>query len=71
MKILKKEKKLCISCMNEHEVLTIELEEKSTFKDVLVTYPAVYEYCPVTDECWENEEMMKANWLTLREAYSK
>lgn len=69
MKILKSEKKLCISCMQEHLVNIIETEENGTFNGITVNFNAMYEYCSNTDEYLENEEMIRANSLAVKDAY--
>ena len=60
MKILKTEFRQCPSCMEEHEVQTVE-ETESTG-----TY--TYEYCTNTEELWQTEEMMRANQATYRKS---
>ena len=42
MKIIKREKRLCTCCMEEHEVKTVLVEEKMTFKNVKIVYEATY-----------------------------
>ena len=42
MKILKSEKRLCTCCMEEHEVKTVLVMDKATFKNTEVDYEA---YC--------------------------
>lgn len=69
MKVLKSEKKLCISCMQEHPVDIIEVAENETFNGISVNFIAVYEYCSNTDEYLETEEMMKSNGLAVKDAY--
>jgi|LGOV01.1.fsa_nt_gb putative zinc finger/helix-turn-helix YgiT family protein len=69
MVTLKKEKKFCFSCMEEHEVQFVKIEEKSVFKSEEVIFEAEYEYCKNTDEFLENEEQIKRNDLSLKDAY--
>ena len=71
MKVLKKEMKHCISCMEQHDVDIVEIEEKGTFKGELVSFSAVYEYCSNTEEYLETEEMMRKNSLAQKDAYRK
>jgi len=71
MKVINSEKKLCLSCMQEHLVDVIEREENETFNGVNVKYNAIYEYCPKTDEYLESEAMIKANGLAVKDAYRK
>lgn len=71
MKIIRKEKKLCLSCMEIHEVKNIALEEKSTFKGTPIRYEAEYFYCDNTEEIYSNEEMLKKNDIAMKDAYRK
>ena len=66
MKIIKKAKKECLFCMEEHEVETVKIQEVELFRDRKVTYTATYEYCSNTDELFETEEMFKSNNLALK-----
>lgn len=69
MKILKREVKLCRSCMEEHEVDIVEVVEHESFKGVEVDFPASYEYCSNADEYLANEDMIRANSLAVKDAY--
>lgn len=69
MKIIKREKKLCLSCMEEHEVKIVILEDKEIFKEEEVLFNASYEYCDHTEEFLENEEMIRANNLAMKDSY--
>lgn len=69
MKILKKEYKLCVCCMEEHDVLTVEVKENLPFKELPVDYNAIYEYCEPADTFMETEWMITQNDLTLKNAY--
>ena len=64
-------KKLCYSCMKEHEIEIVNENEKMTFKGIVVEYKATYEYCSNTETYSENEEMMRQNGIALRDAYRK
>ena len=55
MKIIKREKRLCTCCMEEHEVKTVLVEEKMTFKNVKIVY----------------EAQMQKNYLNQKAAYQK
>lgn len=66
MKILKKECKLCLICMEEHEVKTVEIEESDVNEEF--SFPAVYEYCDRADELLETEEMIRRNSNALKAA---
>ena len=69
MNKIKSEKRLCLICMEEHEVDTVEVMETEVFKDEEVSFIATYEYCSNADEYLEIEEMIKANSLAMKDAY--
>lgn len=72
MKKLQSEQKLCLSCMEEHQVDVVEEEEEKTiFKGIDVDFTAVYEYCPNMDAFLETEEMMRGNDLAVKDAYRR
>lgn len=71
MKKIKSENKLCLICMEEHKVDTVEVMENVIFKDEEVSFLATYEYCSSADEFLETEEMIKANSLAMKDAYRK
>jgi len=57
--------------MEEHEVLTVEAEEKGTFKGEMFCFKATYEYCSNLDEYSETEETMKSNSLNQKDQYRR
>ena len=69
MNILKTENKLCLCCMEKHEVKTIKIHEKVTFKGIPVEYDATYEYCDKCENTLETEEMITENHNALLSAY--
>jgi len=69
MRNIKSEKKLCLTCMEEHVVQTVIVKDTEEFKGEEVTFDAVYEYCTDADEFLETEEMIKANSLAMKDAY--
>lgn len=69
MKILGKEKKLCLCCMEEHEVQRVEIVESNTFKGVPVEYDAEYFYCELTDEMYADEQQISTNDIAMKNAY--
>ena len=71
MKTIKSEKKLCLICMEEHEVQTVIMRDTEEFKGVEVSFDSTYEYCNHTDEYLETEDMIKANSLAMKDAYRK
>ncbi len=69
MNIIKKEKILCMSCMEEHEVSLIKLNETNVFKGIEVKYDATYFYCENSEEYYTNEEMISSNDISMKNAY--
>lgn len=69
MNIINKVVQLCLSCMEIHEVQRIETQEKSEFKNTPVTYNALYEFCKNTGEYLQNEDLIKANDISFKDAY--
>lgn len=69
MKVISAEKKLCLSCMEEHEVKRVEVQEENVFKGVTVNYPARYEYCNRTDEFLTYDDSLITNDLAFKDAY--
>ncbi len=69
MNKIKSEKRLCLICMEEHEVDTVEVMETEIFKDEEVSFTATYEYCSNANEYLESEEMIKSNSLAMKDAY--
>lgn len=69
MRVLKSEVKLCLNCMEEHNVDTVEVRERETYKGTVVDYTAIYEYCSNSGEYLETEDMIRANSLALRDSY--
>ena len=71
MEILKTQNKICLSCMEEHEVLEIAVPEKNVFNGKVVHYIATYEYCSNADEYTQTEEMIRKNDVAFKDAYKK
>lgn len=71
MKIIKSEKRLCTCCMEEHEVKTVLVGEKTSFKNVMVCYEATYLYCDIAEELYMNEKQTQENDIRLKDAYRK
>ncbi|MEA3422569.1 MAG: DUF4065 domain-containing protein [Bacillota bacterium] len=69
MRKIKSEKKLCLICMEEHEVQTVILTDIEEFKGEKVSFDAIYEYCTYADEYLETEDMIKVNSLAMKDAY--
>lgn len=71
MRKIKSKKKLCLICMEEHEVDAVEVIDSEICKGEEVSFNATYEYCSNADEYLETEEMIKVNSLTMKDAYRK
>lgn len=71
MEIIRKELKLCLHCMEEHEVHHVKLQESNIFKGVEVEYDAVYEYCGNSGEFWASEEYSTLNDIAMKDAYRR
>lgn len=68
MEVIRKEHKLCLCCMEEHDVLRVRLKEKNLFKGQEVEYDAVYEYCDKADKYMSSDAMISANYASLKKA---
>ena len=71
MRVIKSERCLCPCCMEEHEVKTVLMREKATFKDIKIDYEANYLYCDKADELYMDEVQMQENDIRLKDAYRK
>lgn len=71
METLKTENKLCLSCMEVHDVLTVRVKETNILKGSPVEYDAIYDYCEIIDELTANEEMISLNDVSLKNAYRR
>ena len=69
MKIVKTENKLCSCCMEEHEVKTVLVKEKTTYKKKAIEYNATYMFCDKADELYMEEEQIQENDISLKDAY--
>ena len=71
MKILKREHKLCLICMEEHEVQTVEIEESANIGEMEISFQAIYEYCNRADEFLETEDLIRRNAKVIKAASQK
>lgn len=71
MKIIETKKKLCLCCMEIHDVKVVDVEQTTTFKGIPVKHVARYEYCDLADEYSSNEDMMTSNDIAMKDAYRK
>ncbi len=71
MKIIDSEKRLCVCCMEEHEVKTVLVKDQAIFKNVKVNFDAFYYYCDAADEFYMDEAQIQENDKRLKDAYRK
>lgn len=69
--VIKKEKRLCTCCMEEHEVKTVLVREQTIFKNRRVTYEASYLYCDTAMELYTEEQQMQENDIRMKDAYRR
>ena len=69
MKIINSEEHLCTCCMEKHEVKTVLVREQATFKNIKITYDAVYFYCDTAEEFYMDEKLLQENDIRLKDAY--
>jgi len=69
MKSIKTERKLCLCCMEEHDVQTVIRIEQNTYLGAVVEHEATYEYCNRADSLLATEEMLTANYNAMIAAY--
>lgn len=69
MRVLSSEIKQCLSCMEEHEVKKVEIEEENILKGELVRYPARYEYCSNTGNYTTYDDTIDTNDISFKDAY--
>jgi hypothetical protein len=58
IKLIKSEKKFCLICMEEHEVQTVIVTDVEEYNGEEVSFEAIYEYCSLSDEYLETEDMI-------------
>ncbi len=69
MNKIKREKRLCLICMEEHEVDSVEVMDTEIYKGEEVSFRARYEYCSNADEYLETEEMIRPNSASMKDSY--
>lgn len=60
---------LCPSCMEEHDVSIVVIEETNIFKGEQVNYLAHYHYCKNSNEFYETEDQISNNDTSMKDAY--
>ena len=71
MKILNREDTICPCCMEKHEILTVEVDEYTIFKEIDINFKAVYYYCGNEDSYFEDGNMMNMNDITMKNEYRR
>jgi hypothetical protein len=61
IKLIKSEKKFCLICMEEHEVQTVIVTDVEEYNGEEVSFEAIYEYCSLSDEYLETEDMISSS----------
>ena len=57
--------------MEEHEVKTVKVTDKITFKNTDVEFDATYFYCDLAEEFYADEDQMRENYLNMKKAYGE
>ncbi len=55
--------------MTEHWVDIVEIKEIEIFKGIEIKFIATYQYCAITDDLLETEEMIKKNFTAMEKKY--
>lgn len=68
-KIVERKKIFCPFCEQEHEVELVEFIAQDTIKNSLIKYKAKSYKCGITNELFENGELLNKNLEEMREQY--
>ncbi len=71
MRLISSVNKLCLCCMEKHEVSFVEVEETNVFKGEKIKYKARYEYCDKADEYYSSEDMIEYNDVSMKDEYRR
>lgn len=71
MEVVRSHKKLCMCCMEEHDVQIVHVQEHVEYKGIEVDYTAEYEYCTNAEEYVAEDEMISRNDIAMKDAYRK
>ncbi len=71
MRLISSVNKLCLCCMEKHEVSFVEVDETNTFKGEKVKYKARYKYCDKADEYYSSEDMIEYNDISMKDEYRR
>ncbi|MCI5687192.1 MAG: DUF4065 domain-containing protein [Emergencia sp.] len=71
MKVIETKMRLCASCMEEHPVQVVRVEEENRFKGETIQYEGCYWYCNRSDEFYADERMMSTNDQAMKDTYRR
>lgn len=71
MKVINKFKGLCLSCMEEHEISVVKVEEIGFYQNHPVKFIAQYHYCKNSDQLYETEDQIANNYIAMKDAYNE
>lgn len=71
MDIISTKKRMCICCMEEHEVKRVRVLEHTIYKEVPIDFSAEYFYCDNADEYYMDEDMTTQNDIKVKDVYRK
>lgn len=71
MKVIETKMRLCASCMEEHPVQVVCVEEENLFKGEIIQYEGRYWYCNRSDEFYADERMMSTNDQAMKDTYRR
>lgn len=71
MEVIRSERRLCVCCMTEHDVKIVRVKDHTIFKEVLVEFDGIYEYCDEEEVLYMDEDMITANDIAIKDAYRK
>ncbi len=71
MKVIRSEKRLCTCCMEEHEVKTVRVMERASFKKCTGRLRGYLLFCDAAEELYMNESQIQENDIAIKDAYRK
>lgn len=69
MNELRKERKFCPCCKEEHTIALVEVKERTSYKEKVVEYVGVHEYCSRLNKYFDSEKLKKRNLAACKIAY--
>ena len=68
-KVVSEAHKLCLICMEEHDVYLVEVEDTEEYLGKEVMFIGKYEYCHRADEYLETMDMFTENISAMKRAF--